>query len=67
MNLARSIRVALAQRDHNAAWLADKIGVKRQQIGRIIKTGNATTTTVDKIAKALELSSSELIALGEGE
>lgn len=65
MNLKRSIKVALAISDHNAVWLANELGMSRQQIGRIINTGKATTSTIDKIATALDLSSSELIALGE--
>lgn len=65
MNLTRSIKVALAQRDHNATWLANELKMSRQQIGRIINTGKANAGTIDKIATALELSSSELIALGE--
>jgi len=65
MDIGKSIRVALAERDKKASWLADELGIERQNITRIIKTGKASTGTMEKIANALEINLSELIALGE--
>lgn len=65
MNLGKSIKIALAQREKNSSWLSIQADMTPQQLSRIIRVGKASTNTVDRISSALELSASELIALGE--
>jgi len=65
MNLRKSIKIALAQRDENAAWLADELEMSKQQLSQIMSGANVRTDTIDRLSKALGLASSELIALGE--
>lgn len=65
MNLRKSIKIALAQRDENAAWLADELTMSKQQLSQIMSGANVRTDTIDRLANALGLASSELIALGE--
>ncbi len=66
MNLRISIKIALAQRDKNATWLADRLGMTKQQLSQIMSGSSVRSDTIDKVSKALDLASSELIALGEG-
>lgn len=65
MNLRRSIKIALAQRDKNASWLAGELGMSKQQMSQIMNGAGVRSDTIDKLSKALNLASSELIALGE--
>ena len=65
MNLKRSIKIALAKRDMTGQALAKKLDMSAQQLGRIVRTGKANTVTLEKISEGLEMSVSELIALGE--
>ncbi len=65
MNLKKSIKVALARQDKNASWLANRLNITRQHMSQIINSSGVNSDTIDKVAKALDLASSELIALGE--
>jgi len=67
MNLGKSIKVALAKREQVPSWLAIKLSITRQRMNQIIRTGKTTSKTMEKIASALEMNLSELIALGEDE
>ncbi len=65
MNLRRSIKIALAHKDKNAAWLATKLNMTKQQVSQIMSGSNVRSDTIDKVSEAFGISSSELIALGE--
>lgn len=65
MNIGRSTKIALAQRDKNNQWLADEMGVHRSHITRIKSQSNATGATIEILASAFNLKASEFIALGE--
>lgn len=65
MNLKRSIRVALAQKDRNQQWLAEKSGIAASHISTICTTGNASLGTVQALAAGLGMTVSEFIAIGE--
>ena len=65
MNISKSIKVALAQREMTVGDLAKKLDLSRQRVNSLIRADNARTDTIEKVAKALNMQASELIALGE--
>lgn len=67
MDVGRSTRVALAQRDKTFSWLASEVGMSRQALSYIRRRESASGATIKKIADALDMKVSEFIALGETE
>jgi len=67
MNIGRSTKVALAQRDKKTAWLCEQLGVSRQQAHGITVRASASASTIERLAKAFNLKPSEFVALGEDE
>lgn len=65
MNLKRSIKVSLAQKDRNQQWLAEKSGIAASHISTICTTGNASLPTIKALSDALDMSVSAFIAIGE--
>ena len=65
MNIKKSIKIALVERDQNQEWLAVQVGVSRGAISLILSRNSITTRLLGKIALALQYKVSELIALGE--
>lgn len=65
MNIGKSIKVALAMRDMKQNQLASKMKVTPRWINGLANTEQASTSTVDKLAKAFGMKASEFIALGE--
>lgn len=66
MDLAASIRVALAYRGKNQSWLADQMGVHRSYVNQMAKGRvRPGMNQAEKIAGILDYSLSEFIALGE--
>lgn len=65
MNIGKSLKIALAQRELKQPWLATKLGLTRQQVSNIANTEHASGTTIDKVAKAFNMEASEFVALGE--
>ena len=66
MNFHKSVRKALAEIGENNAWLAKKLKVEPSTISRILNPKKTPTTgSIERIAKALNMKPSELIALGE--
>ena len=65
MNIKKSIKIALVERDQNQEWLAGQVGVSRGAISLILSRNSITTRLLGKIAVALQYKVSELIALGE--
>ena len=65
MNIGRSIRVALAQRDMRQSELAEHMGVSRQYVSRMCRSEHVSMAAARRIASELGLKLSEFIALGE--
>lgn len=65
MDVGRSTRVALAQRNKNNKWLAEKLDCSMAWVGKLKRDAKANSATIEKLAKVFELSESEFIKLGE--
>lgn len=66
MDLAASIRVALAYREKNQAWLAREMDVHRSYVNQMAKGKvRPGMLQAEKIAGILGYTLSEFIALGE--
>lgn len=66
MDIQKSIRLAMAHRNMNQRQLAQAAGITRTFVSYIL-TGKyqPSMSSLERIAKAVELSVSDLIALGE--
>jgi len=66
MDLAASIRVALAYRGENQSWLARELNVHRSYINKLTKGSvRPGMLQAEKISAILGYTLSEFIALGE--
>ena len=66
-DIKKALRIALAQRDMAQVDLAKKMGVAQPTVNRWVSgDGDLQMATIEKIAEALDLKPSELMALGEG-
>ena len=65
MNIKRSFRRCMADKDINQKELAVKIGVHESTLSVWISTGQMTTKNLSKSAKVFGITASEFIALGE--
>ncbi len=65
MDIGKSIRVGLANRNWKRVKLAQLMGVAPSRINQIEKTGIATSTTLSALANAFGVSVSEFIKWGE--
>ena len=65
MNLTISIKVALALQGRTQTWLAEEAKMSTQRLSKVITTGKANSTTIERLASALGVLDSELIAMGE--
>lgn len=65
MNILKSVNVALAKNDMKKADLAKMIGMSPQSFSRLINGERCPSTTIESMARALGMSASEFIALGE--
>jgi plasmid maintenance system antidote protein VapI len=65
MDVGKSIRVALAQRNMNKITLAGLIGCAAPGVSQMCNRPNVRTDTLKKLAKVFGMKVSEFIALGE--
>lgn len=65
MDLKKSIRMAAAMNDTTQTEIAEKSGFSSAQMSLLLSRGSCTTSTLSKIAAALDMKVSELIKLGE--
>lgn len=65
MNAGKSIKMALAKKGVTQVWLAEKLDIHKNRVGRICASPRVNTGTLDKIAKVLDMRVSEILALGE--
>lgn len=66
MDIAKSIRIALAERNERQPWLASQLKVSRAYVNRMAN-GNTIPggKTIETLADIFGMSVSEFIALGE--
>lgn len=65
MNVGKSIKVALATRGMTQAELAKRLGLTHTWVSALANKENASTATIQAIAKELDFKVSDFIALGE--
>lgn len=65
MNAARSMKIAMAQRDLNQEQLASLAGITQSSISGLAGRNKWNGESLVKISKALGLKVSEFVALGE--
>lgn len=63
-DIAKAVKIAAIQKNMSMNDIATKISITRGGLHQII-TGNPTKGNIDRIANALEMKPSELIAFGE--
>ena len=65
MHFGQAIKIALIKKGKSQTWLAGELKVSRQAISNMVNSESGNTETINKIAKALDMKSSELIAYSE--
>lgn len=65
MDLAKSLRIVLAQRGMQQKDLAEQVGVSKQIVSLWTNTGNISRVNLELICKTFEMNVSEFVALGE--
>lgn len=65
MNLRKSIKVALAQRDMEQKALAEQLGMSQSSMSQLAAQESCTGATLRKLADAFGMKVSEFVALGE--
>lgn len=65
MNLRKSIKVALAQRDMEQKTLAEQLGMSQSSMSQLAAQESCTGATLKKLAEAFGMKVSEFVALGE--
>lgn len=65
MNIGKSIKVALAQRNMKQNQLAEQLGKSARWINLLANSKNASTETISMLAAAFGMKASEFVALGE--
>lgn len=65
MDLSKSLRLAIAEKGVKHKDLAKQLGTTSQQISNWLKSGAIKQSSLISISKALDLSVSEFVALGE--
>ena len=65
MNIKKSVKLALVNADKRQNWLAEEIGISPAALSAMLAANRSNTTVVEKIAAALNMKPSELVALGE--
>ena len=67
VDFGKSIKIALVMKGMTQKELADRMGRHSVYISRVCNNPMASASTIDDVAKALDMKVSELVALGEGE
>ena len=65
MNISKSVKIALAKNEKSMIWLAEQLGVTRQQASVLANKNGLNTKNIEKLAAAFDMKVSEFIALGE--
>ena len=54
LNFTEQIRIILKRQGHNIEWLADKLGMSRQNLSQQMKRANFKENDMKRIAAALD-------------
>ncbi len=65
MHFGQAIKIALIKKGKSQSWLANELSVSRQAISNMVNSESGNTETINRIARALEIKASELIAYSE--
>lgn len=65
MDIKKSIRVALATKAMNQVDLATALGMSPSAVSQMLSRESITSKNIEKIAAALGMKASELVAMGE--
>ena len=65
MNIKKSIRVALAQKDMNQGDLAKKVGMTASNMSLLLNRESIPTSRLSEMAEALDMTVVDLLKLGE--
>lgn len=65
MNIKKSVRVAMAQKDISQGDLASLIGMSASALSQMLNRKSITSEKLGQIATALDMKASELVSLGE--
>lgn len=65
MDIRKGVMVALAQRGMKQKDLAGMVGMSQGSMSQLLGQSSCTLATLEKIATALDMKLSELVALGE--
>lgn len=65
MNTGNCIKIALEQKGESQQWLATQLGMTRQRVNRIINSKEVWTTTMQKVAAALDMTIDDLLMLDQ--
>lgn len=65
MHIGKAIKIALINAGKTQVWLANETGVSKQAINQLCNKGSAQTSVVDAVAKALGMTITELLMLGD--
>ena len=65
MNIGKSIRLALAERDMQKQELAEKMGVTRTTITNLLNSTTCAGSRINDLCGIFDMKASDFIALGE--
>ena len=65
MNIGKSIRKALIDKDMTQTQLAEELGISRSSMSQLCSRDFCNKSTLDALCESSGMSASELIALGE--
>lgn len=65
MDIGKSIRIALAEKNITRAVLASKLGCGRPNVTQMCSSGRVRSETLKRLAEVFEMSVSDFIKLGE--
>lgn len=61
MHVGNQVKKALIDAGKSQTWLAEQLGISRQAANQLCNKESAQTETLDKVAKILNISFSDLI------
>ena len=65
INIARSLRLWMAEKNINQRELAESADISPSHLSVIMSTGSCSTVTLQKLADGMDILASELLARGE--
>lgn len=65
MDIGKSIKVALAQRDWKQKDLAEKLGITEVAVSSLVRCKECSGSRLRSLSKVFDIPASEFVALGE--